>query len=594
MTFAAMLTKEAKAKRIQAKLYDLETVTPDDLKGDQILVLIMATYGEGEPTDNAVDFYEWLMERADRSDVENLRFAVFGLGNSTTYPFRYNVVSKAVHAKLEALGAKPILPLGLGDNAKGHSIDDDFEEWKESLWTALDKQSPGESSSGIRVQETDTHQGIKLVRHKSPTVQDTERTQPSTAVIDYKQPALIPVVKNEELHTPQSGRSAKHIEFDLSQATVDDPFSAIGAGRPVSLTYEAGDHFGLIPENRIELVKEFLDLAQLDGEEILSVPTSEGPQFAKLAYPQSLETILKRHKDLCGSVSRGVLERLASLCNNAGEASELKTVSSREMYDSKVVYNGWSIVDVFRQFQSLRGRVPVSILLEILPVMQTRFYSISSSPIQDDKPNPFMSLTVSVCRMPFGCGNICFGLASNYLARLTQGALVSGFIRTSQFRLPSNPTKPIILIGAGAGIAPLRGFIQERIAYVKRGVRVGPAILYFGCEHPDKDFLYRDELLEAVKLGALSAVRPAFNQLPDENGAIFVQHLMKRDAKEIYELIVDGAVLYVCGKGSTLGQGVKEALEYVFFTHGNFDNDGAYNAVKQLQDQQRLQQDVFA
>jgi NADPH-ferrihemoprotein reductase len=138
MTFAAIMTKEAKAQGLNARLSDLEMVQLSDLDPEETLLLVMATYGEGEPTDNAADFFEELHHK-DASLPENLHYAVFGLGNSATYPDRFNVVSKAVDERLAKLKGTPVLPLRLGDSASTTSrcVDDDFDEWKEEIWATL-------------------------------------------------------------------------------------------------------------------------------------------------------------------------------------------------------------------------------------------------------------------------------------------------------------------------------------------------------------------------------------------------------------------------------------------------------------------------
>eukprot|EP01094_Clydonella_sp_ATCC50884_P016215 TRINITY_DN2696_c0_g1_i1.p1 TRINITY_DN2696_c0_g1~~TRINITY_DN2696_c0_g1_i1.p1 ORF type:complete len:163 (+),score=51.26 TRINITY_DN2696_c0_g1_i1:421-909(+) len=139
--------------------------------------------------------------------------------------------------------------------------------------------------------------------------------------------------------------------------------------------------------------------------------------------------------------------------------------------------------------------------------------------------------------------------------------------------------------------------VQERTWQVEaQGTELGEALMYFGCEHPDRDYLYRSELEHAVAIGALTQLRPTFAQAPGENGAVFVQHAMASDARVLYELILSGAVFYVCGKGTTVGAGVRQALECAFREGGGslYDKDSAYDAVKKLYASGRMQQDVFA
>ncbi|KAL7572188.1 hypothetical protein ACA910_005536 [Epithemia clementina (nom. ined.)] len=163
-----------------------------------------------------------------------------------------------------------------------------------------------------------------------------------------------------------------------------------------------------------------------------------------------------------------------------------------------------------------------------------------------------------------------------------RGSDSGALVRPSSFRLPPNPSTPVLLIGPGTGIASMRAFLQERhfqrqqleleqqpkqLEEQSTVVAVGPTILYFGCHAPDVDFLYHDELREYQRQGTLTELHVAFSR--PSNGSrspkVYVQHLLLQppNAASTYRYIVhEQACVYVCG-GVPMGHDVHAALEQI-------------------------------
>ena len=165
----------------------------------------------------------------------------------------------------------------------------------------------------------------------------------------------------------------------------------------------------------------------------------------------------------------------------------------------------------------------------MLPGMRLRQYSISSSPLWDSSR---VTLTLAVLREPslWDTKELFNGVASNYLANLQPGDRIQLAIRSSNsaFRLPSDCTIPIVLFASGAGVAPMRGFIQDRAAQKAAGRQVGKTTLYFGCRSPEGDFLYSDsDFKQWVDEGVLE-VRPTFSRASDRSlGCCYVQECVQ-------------------------------------------------------------------
>ncbi|KNC55953.1 NADPH-cytochrome P450 reductase [Thecamonas trahens ATCC 50062] len=546
MTFAAELSKEAAVHAHTASLVAANDLVPlNSLPPDAVLVLICASCGEGEPTDNARELMAHL--EATSSSLDGRQFAVFGLGNSAAYPERFNVVAKALHTRLVELGGEPLTPLGLGDDAglNGHWIDDDFDAWKDSLWTALKTTSqPPTKPDAARAP------GVVIATHASDAGR-AAREQYHAHIehcranfpVSLTHPALLKTSCNIELHAPNSQRSARHIELDASATP---------------LRYATGDHVGIIPRNCSAKVARVLDMLQLDPHQFISVPATRNPAHAAIVHgelvevPTAVASIFEAHKDLTGPPSAAVLASLAELAADPGEAAVLADRAAAARTHATLDGSEYrpSLADVITDAPSLAGRLALEKLLDIAPPMKARFYSIASaaeaSPTQID-------LTVSVLR---------YGLCSNYLAGLEPGSVVRAFARDSGFRLPSDPTLPVMLIGAGAGVAPLRAFWRARQMLRARGAALGPAHLYLGCDRRGVDDLYADDIAAALSDGALTTATIAAQHEPSPSGAVFVQDYLRQGdhAARVRDLVAAGGSIYVCGRETTLGVGTKAAF----------------------------------
>jgi len=172
------------------------------------------------------------------------------------------------------------------------------------------------------------------------------------------------------------------------------------------------------------------------------------------------------------------------------------------------------------------------------------------------------------------------------------GALVPVFVRKSQFRLPTRPLTPVIMIGPGTGIAPFRGFIQERAFFANEGKPVGETILYFGCRKQAEDFIYQEELDEYVAKGILK-IHVAFSR--DSDKKVYVQHLLIERAKEVWKLIgQENAHLYVCGDAKNMARDVHDVIEKIVREEGGMSESDGSAYVKRMEAQKRYSADVWS
>src|SRR6202012_606155 len=224
-------------------------------------------------------------------------------------------------------------------------------------------------------------------------------------------------------------------------------------------------------------------------------------------------------------------------------------------YRLEIMAKRKSVFDLLEEYPACE--LPFHTYLEMLSLLAPRYYSISSSPSADPSR---CSVTVGVVEGPSGSGRgIYKGVCSTYLAGRRAGETLHATVRETKagFRLPDDASVPIIMIGPGTGLAPFRGFLQERAARKAKGASLGPAMLFFGCRHPEQDFLYAGEL-KAFAAGGVTELFTAFSRAGGEK--TYVQHLVAAQKDKVWRLIEQGAIVFVCGDGSKMEPDVKAAL----------------------------------
>ena len=247
-------------------------------------------------------------------------------------------------------------------------------------------------------------------------------------------------------------------------------------------------------------------------------------------------------------------EQQAALRSLAGEDEE-----AQARYREQVFATNRSVLDLLDQFPACR--LPFEEYLDMLPPLRPRYYSISSSPLTGPT---VCSITTGVVRGPARSGTGTFtGVASGHLAQLPEDGTVFVFVRepTIEFRPPATD-RPMIMVGAGTGLAPFRGFLQERAAQREQGLPTVRSLLFFGCRTSLTDQLYADEL-RSYEERDLVRVEYAYSQEPGRPGR-YVQEAFLDCADEVWDLLQDGAVVLVCGNAATIAPGVRRSLLHIF------------------------------
>ncbi|RDL40121.1 uncharacterized protein BP5553_00100 [Venustampulla echinocandica] len=604
---ASIFAKEALFRfGVEGLVADLDNFDYDDLLSlseENVLVFLLATYGEGDPTDNSISFDRYCANLRSKTDLQahNLHYASFGLGNSS-YQF-YNEMIKRVDSTLSGAGAHRIGSAGLGDDADG-SLEDDFLTWKDETLPQL------ANHLGFTEQERAPIVNLVISETKSSSSIPLFLGEPNAAHRKGKlrgpwtnsNPLPARISESREVFQ-NSPRKCLHVAFDISDST---------------MTYETGDHLGVSPENSNREVERFLRIFGLfEKKDSIFNIGSEDPTV-KLPLPAytTYDAATRYYLDICAPISRYILGSLVSYCSDEVTKAELLRLSKDNVAFEKEVKNlCLNLAQFLEGFGSstLWNSVPISLLFEMIGKLQPRYYSISSSSLQSRK---CISITAVVETQKNDEWSHEFkGVATNYLLAqhfqirgpnaLEPTHLLSGprfrntamssliHVRRSKFRLPKMNSVPIIMIGPGTGIAPFRAFVQER-AWQNSAHPAGRTILFYGCRRRNEDFLYEEEwrqLETSFKPGTFS-MHVAFSR-QDPTKKVYVQHLLNQQAEELRELILrQNACVYVCGDAQRMAKDVFTAMAQIIGEDNAFDGDSqAY--LKTLKKNKRWLEDVW-
>lgn len=618
--YASRLAKEGSSrfglKAMAADIEDYDYDNLDTFPEDKVAFFVLATYGEGEPTDNAVDFYELFMSEdvslsqgggADEKPLSSLRYVTFGLGNNTYE--HYNAVVRRINTAFEKLGAKRIGDVGEGDDGAG-TMEEDFLAWKEPMWQALAEAMGLEEREAVYepvyavTEREDLTPDAKEVYLGEPNKNHLEGW--SRGPYNAHNPFIAPIAKSQELFTVK-GRNCLHVEIDISGS---------------NLAYQTGDHVAVWPTNagkHVDLFLAMLGLAE-KRHQVINVKGLDSTAKVPFPTPTTYDAAVRYHMEICGPVSRQFLSALAQFAPDEASKTEVTRLGDDKDYFHEKVSNRY--LNIAQTLEIVSGgrpwtAVPFSLLIEGIHKIQPRYYSISSSSLVQ-KDSIAITATVESLRVP-GSPNELKGVTTNYLLALKQrqhgdpdpdphgltyaitgprnkydGIHVPVHVRHSNFKLPSDAARPIIMIGPGTGVAPFRGFVQERAAQAKAGKTVGQTMLFYGCRRESEDFIYQKEWQEfSEALGPAFKMVTAFSR--DGPEKIYVQHRLREHAQQVNDLMQNHkAYFYVCGDAANMAREVNSTLVQIIADQRSLSEAKAEEIVKRMRSSSQYQEDVWS
>lgn len=525
---AEALAGKLEGEGLPVRLLRADAYPTRELKDERFLAIVISTQGDGDPPDDARGLVEFLDgKRAPK--LPQLRYAVLGLGDSS-YP-QFCAIGQRIDARLEALGAQRWIARGDADL----DVDTVAAPWSTQLFA-------------------EAREALKP-RSQAPALASVTPLRPQAqapSVWSRERPFAAELLANLPIVGRGSDRDIRHLELSLADSGLD---------------YEPGDALGVWIENPPALVAAIADTLGLDPD----APVSHGGDTLPLR-----EWLGRRRE-----ITRLSRPFVATHAANAGSEALNRLLAPDQREALAALMAQSQIVDLLAEHP---GAWTADALIEALRPLQPRLYSIASSrKVVGDEAH----LTVAHVEYRHG-GGLRWGAGSHHLATREEGATLPVFVeRNERFRLPADPGRDAIMIGPGTGVAPFRGFVQEREAIAATGRNW----LLFGNPHARSDFLYQLEWQDALKRGALHRLDLAFSR--DQAHKVYVQHKLREHGRELFAWLENGAHLYVCGDATRMAKDVHAALLDIVATHGGKSAEDAADYINALQAQGRYARDVY-
>ncbi|KAI3667033.1 hypothetical protein L6452_42075 [Arctium lappa] len=596
---AERLGREAERRGCPVRLFSLDEFDPSSLPSEEFVIFVVSTTGQGDAPNSMKAFWMFLLQRSLSPQwLEKTHYAVFGLGDSGYQ--KYNFVAKKLDKRLADLGGKTIMERGLGDDQHPSGYEGALDPWMLSLWTMLYNENPQLFPKGLDIFVSD----VKTLDQPKLDItyldSDGGYSQ-SSAQIDLKSlekeilrsrsmlsgkkskdkskpDCFLQMVKNHRISREGCSKDVRHFEFEALSSTVE---------------YEVGDVLEILPVQSPEAIDAFMKRCNLNPELYIIVKPRNKPDCLENGESASKVPIkLKRFVELTMDVAsasprRYFFEVMSFFASAEHEKERLEYFASPEGRDDLYQYNQKerrTVLEVLEDFPSVH--MPFEWLVQLIPPLKTRAFSISSSPLVH--PNQ-VHLTVSIVSWTTPFKRKRIGLCSNWLASLDphQRVCIPAWFHKGSLPAPQ-PSLPLILIGPGTGCAPFRGFVEERaLEEESKSTPTAPILFFFGCRNEQNDFLYKDFWLSHLQNGGILSQEKgggfyvAFSR--DQPHKVYVQHKMHEQSVKVWDLLSKGAAVYVAGSSNNMPSDVLVAFEEIVSREGGVSKEAAVRWLRMLE-----------
>ncbi|CAG8600617.1 7584_t:CDS:2 [Funneliformis caledonium] len=663
---AKNIHQEALERGFVNECHGMEEHDKVDLSKENILILVSSNTGDGDPPENATNFFRFMRKIKSNTFLSHLQFAILGLGD-TNYT-NFNNTAKRLEKKLLELGATPFYEKGLADDAMG--LEATVDPWIEKLWPALAKvcvqkgknnnnahdENIVESVKNLSVNDKSDNNDLSLplklpnelsVDEKMNFVIGTKITfelselakaetltaLPRIPTVICKivksnkkesiNPASLPPfintstpIVNARLDTvrclthPDALKRTIHLELDIKDYKE-------------KLEFVPGDSIGIIAPNNKKLVLEILktlEIGENEANQEISIESLEGtvlPSHLRNAQTTSIMELFRYGVDLTSLPRKALLRLMAEYTTDEEERKTLLFLCSKQGADqfNRLRHQIPTLLDLLVTFPSCKP--PVERLFDVLPSHQPRYYSIANSPLVN-RDSFHIAFNIVDYKTPDPYGVRKFGVCTPWLDNLsghvnewnkrfplTTKVDIPIFMKqnTYGFAVPSDISRPMIMIGPGTGVAPFIGFIQHReqqIIAERRSDNIekslGEMWLFYGCRDIEKDHLYREELEGFLKRGILKELLVATSRAPDAglNGnPKYVQDLLRKRGQELYELLDrKDAMIFVYAQG--MAKDVNDALADILVEYGNMQRSDSLKLLAKWMNDKRYLRDLWS
>ncbi|KAN0063709.1 NAPDH-dependent diflavin reductase [Thecaphora frezii] len=678
LSLSETLYLQALRRRFRTVLCSLSDIDPASLvHTDSFVLLLISTTGQGEFPTAARAFWQfWLRSDLPGDLLEGCRFAAFGLGDSSYAKFNWPV--RMVARRWSALGAEQIVQHGEGDERHYLGIDGSFQPWLETLWSRLDELVPmppgveevaeeqilpprfevrflddADEAAAAAVRDATTSSDATISSSASPSTSSSSTTTAAAPAASASSPSgpssphasvngsISPASFPSDLGPPPPG-TVWSLVTQNKRITHPSHFQDVRlltlTSLPSSppLRYSAGDVLHLLPSNESSDVTRLLSRlgwTSVADKPLILEPSSFHHHPALPPYlPRgrtTLRRLLTQHLDAFSVPRRGFFdfirrfspagsmerEKLDEFCT-PGEGAD-------EMYEYAMRVRR-TMAEVLYEFGSVK--VEPRWVAELFPGLRERAFSIASSPLMDDTS---ITLATALVTYQTRLSDPRWGICSKYLSTLAISSIVPVRIARGTLHLPASPNVPLILVGPGTGIAPLRSLLHTRLVQNRQTNTKSECWVFAGCRYRKRDWLFAEEW-EQFDPASVSSARSEDGTVQHENGSaqpttakqgpnpqwaeystttavqvrlaasrdgpekVYVQDLIETEGEQVWRLLANGACVYVCGTSGNMPTQVRGAVQKVAVKHGGLDDDQAKRFVDTLHRLQRWNEECWS
>ncbi|KAK7032897.1 NADPH-dependent diflavin oxidoreductase 1 [Favolaschia claudopus] len=554
---AERLARQCRRIHFTCRVFSTDKYSLSDLLSETLVLFVVSTTGSGVEPRSMTQMWKTLL----RSDLpvdlfDELSFAVFGLGDTAYEKFCWP--AKKLSRRLGNLGATEICDRGEGDDQDPLGIDGALETWTQKVMDAL------------------------LLAYPLP--KDVEPLP-----VDSLPPPRVNMVQNPSSIASTSSETPRG--FFSATVKVNNRITAKDWYQDVRhLEYSPGDVAIIHPMASPKDVESLLGALGL--LEVADAPYRIDRTMTDLSLPEYLADVVTprvlftRYLDFNAVPRRSFFEYLRHFTTDELEREKLQDFLSREGADELYDYCHRvrrTIHEVLVEFRHVK--IPLNYVFDVFPPLRPRLFSIASS--AQHCPSE-IHLCVAIVKYRTKLKVPRKGICTTFLASLKPGDTLQVGVQEGLIKLPTDD-KPVICVGPGTGVAPMRAVIQERLH--KGAIN---NTLYFGCRSASKDQHYGPEWNLYASTGTVN-YRAAFSRDgPEGTKRIYVQDLLQEDAERIWALLEAGASVFISGSSNKMPTAVKGALRFAVETYGNLQSTEAADYISAMEASGRLNEECWS
>ncbi|USP77853.1 hypothetical protein yc1106_05127 [Curvularia clavata] len=571
-----------------------------------VVLIAISTTGQGDLPPNSQEFWKAIRRKGlPTGCLQPMRFASFGLGDSS-YP-KYNWAHRKLYNRLIQLGAQPICDRGESDEQHPEGIDGSFLPWSTKLRQHLLEAYP--IPNGVEPIPDNVLLDPKWLLESADKISITSNDQEANGQLsDVPPPDLLnipggltaKITRNERVTPSDHWQDVRHIKFEI----------------PEVHPYAPGDVLTIYPKNFPSDVSQFLEC--MEWTSMADVPlrfTPSSPSSSTKNFPIrtldagttiTLRQLLTNHLDIISIPRRSFFAQLAHYTTHETHKERLLEYTDPQNIDELYNYTTRprrSILEVLQDFDSVK--VPWQRVCSIIPVMRGRQFSIASAmnPTAEMEKKTKIELLIAIVKYKTIIRRIRQGVATRYIASFTPGQEITVILSKGGLGVKKEEIdKPIVMVGPGTGVAPMRSLIYQRklwreeLEQTQNGHMQGKSqvkdLLFFGCRNAESDYFFKDEWAQLQSNGVPLDVFAAFSR--DQRQKVYVQDLLRQQSALVFShLYHKSGVMYVCGSSGKMPQAVREALIEAFQEHGNMKRETAEAYLVSMEKAGRYRQETW-